>query len=56
MEKILSAEKDLFAGRFAEALKGFDFALAANPGDARALFGRANVLKMMGRLDEARAG
>ena len=53
MEKFLSAQNDLLAGRLAEALLGFENLLAGNPGDLRALFGRANALKLMGRLEEA---
>src|ERR1700761_5314805 len=43
-------------GRLAEALEKIDAALALKPGDAEALFNRANVLKSLGRPEEALAG
>jgi predicted O-linked N-acetylglucosamine transferase (SPINDLY family) len=51
-----NAQALLMAGRPDEALSAFDQELAARPGEAQALFGRATALKMMGRLSEARAG
>ena len=56
MEKTLSPQDLLMAGRFAEALAGFDLLLLSRPGDMKALFGRATALKLMSRMAEARAG
>jgi tetratricopeptide (TPR) repeat protein len=41
------------AGRFEEALKGFDRALADDPNELRALMGRAVVLARLSRFDAA---
>ena len=46
-----SAQSLLLAGRYAEALSAFEIALAARPGAAEALFGRATALKLMGRME-----
>ena len=46
----------LQAGRFAEALAVFEAALARDPRDAGALFGRATALQQLGRLAEAKTG
>ena len=46
----------LLSGRFAEALAGFEAALAQSPRDPNLIFGRACALKFLGRLEEARAG
>lgn len=53
-ETLLRAQASLAAGSSLDALRLYESALAAEPGNAYALSGRAAVYQKLGRLDDAR--
>lgn len=53
-ETLLKAQTSLATGSSHEALRLYESALAAEPGNAYALSGRAAVYQKLGRLDDAR--